>query len=307
MVLVFLTWAPIPEGTGATRAPAVRMRMEGRSIFLRFFSGVQLFAHRGYGSKEDDHPTDDGGQPVIDLGPINDTSDQPQPDHAGNDADPKPDTYGPGEPVSPPRKPDTGIDPNVDNNPPEGSTPEKYPNPDESTPPSPKSAPDPANGEGRPYIPVFLGPSNNDPSHGSSHPPYDASHDSDHPSDGGRDRYTDDYPCGGPFGESLINVLSNNGGDGGDASSGSATSIEYGGDGSSSAYSGAGGNASGGSVYAAPALVNILSDNGGDGGNAASGDSYSATALPHTRALEVMPQAGLSKSTAPDAERYRER
>jgi len=52
-------------------------------------------------------------------------------------------------------------------------------------------------------------------------------------------------------------------------------SVGYGGDGGSSAYSGAGGNAAGGSVKAAPALINILSDNGGDGGDAESGDSYS--------------------------------
>jgi hypothetical protein len=47
-----------------------------------------------------------------------------------------------------------------------------------------------------------------------------------------------------------------------------------GGGGSNSAYSGAGGDASGGSVNAYPALINILSNNGGDGGNAKSGDSF---------------------------------
>jgi hypothetical protein len=37
--------------------------------------------------------------------------------------------------------------------------------------------------------------------------------------------------------------------------------------------SGAGGDASGGSVSAVPALINILSNNGGNGGKAKSGDS----------------------------------
>jgi hypothetical protein len=44
--------------------------------------------------------------------------------------------------------------------------------------------------------------------------------------------------------------------------------------GSSSASSGSGGDASGGSGSDSPALINILSNNGGNGGVAKSGNSY---------------------------------
>ncbi|KAH9964427.1 hypothetical protein BC827DRAFT_930761 [Russula dissimulans] len=243
-------------------------------------SSGSSFAYGGedHHDKEDDHSAGGGGAPVIDLGPITPASDQPeQPPHTGNDADPKPEAHTPGEPVSLPPEPDKGIDHNLDdggNKPPDGGTPGNYVNPNDTTPP-PGPAPDPAAGNSTPDIPIFLGPSGKDPSHGGSNPPYDAPKASEYPGDGGGHKYTDDSPCDGPFGESLINLLSNNGGNGGDASSGAATSVGHGGDGSTSAYSGAGGYAAGGSVKAAPALINILSDNGGDGGDAESGDSYS--------------------------------
>jgi len=100
----------------------------------------------------------------------------------------------------------------------------------------------------------------------------------------------DDPSCDNIFGGSLINILSNNGGDGGDASSGEATrqeevsvslriadnskSIANGKGSGGFSLSGPGGDASGGSVSAVPALINILSNNGGNGGKAESGDSF---------------------------------
>jgi len=173
--------------------------------------------------KEDDQPAD-GGAPVIHLGPITPTGDQPeQPPHTGNDADPKPVVYPPEEPASPPPEPDTGKDHNVvdgGNKPPDGGTPGNYVDPNDPTAPPPP-APDPAADHSN--IPIFLGPSDNGPSHAGNSPPHDAPKDSGYPSDGGRHKYTDDSPCHGPFGGSLINLLSNNGGNGGDASSGAAT------------------------------------------------------------------------------------
>jgi hypothetical protein len=238
--------------------------------------------HRG---SENNRPADGGGPPAIDLGPLPQPGDQPQAEPTGNDTNPKPGANDPGEPAPPHHESKGDIDPNVGdsgNKSVDGSTPVTTP---------PKPSPDPGASKNTPDIPVFLGPSNSNPPPGSSGPPSDAPQGSGYPGDEGRNGYTDDA-CGGLFGGSLINLMSNNGGDGGDASSGAATRQERtspfvhdanfntfesfgdGGSGSNSAYSGTGGDASGGSVNANPALVSILSNNGGDGGDAKSGDSF---------------------------------
>ncbi|KAH9043715.1 hypothetical protein EDB85DRAFT_712935 [Lactarius pseudohatsudake] len=149
---------------------------------------------------------------------------------------------------------------------------------DPVTPPQ-KSEPDPGANGTPPGIPIFLGPSN--PS--SDRPPSgDIGPSSDPPWLHGDEKGFEDNSdpsCDGIFGDifggSLINVLSNNGGDGGDASSGKATSIANGKGGGGLSLSGPGGDASGGSVSAVPGLINILSNNGGKGGKAKSGDSSS--------------------------------
>jgi len=87
-------------------------------------------------------------------------------------------------------------------------------------------------------------------------------------------------------GGGLINLLSGNGGDGGDASSGSA--FAYGKD--AKAYSGHGGDASGGSVedevheepghgygHRSDGIIDVASGNGGDGGDASSGDAIAVS------------------------------
>ena len=258
-------------GTEVTRVLATRTQREGRSYFFFLFVIAILNAtpptHRDHPGGEDNHPADGGGPPAIDLGPA------AEPESTGGGASPKPDAHDPGEPEPPQPKDD--IIPNVGNG----------ENKSADATAQAKPGPDPMAGKSPPDIPVFLGPSNSSPPPGSSSPPSDAPQYSGNPGD-------EDTSCGGgPFGESLVNLLSNNGGDGGDASSGKATRQERtpllvqvsnsntfqsfgdGGSGSNSAYSGAGGDASGGSVNAYPALINILSNNGGDGGDAKSGDS----------------------------------
>jgi len=77
----------------------------------------------------------------------------------------------------------------------------------------------------------------------------------------------------GEFG-SLLNVRSCNGGLGGDAYSGSAAA----GSSNGQTYSGAGGNAPGGSASCnTPEAINIASCNGGNGGDASSGTSGAGT------------------------------
>ncbi|KAF8480975.1 hypothetical protein DFH94DRAFT_828471 [Russula ochroleuca] len=216
---------------------------------------------------EDNHPAGGGGPPTIDLGPM---GDQPPPEPTG-DANPKPGGQDPGESAPPHHESKDGVDPNVGDGGSKSvdeSTPGKTTNADNPAPPPPKPGLDPGAGKSTPEIPVFLGPTNSNPPPGSSGPPSDAPQDLGYPGDEGRNGYTEDTSCDDLFGESLINLMSNNGGDGGDA-------FGDGGSGSNSAYSGAGGDASGGSVNAYPALINILSNNGGDGGNAKSGDSFS--------------------------------
>lgn len=223
--------------------------------------------HRDHPGSEDNHPAGGGGPPAIDLGPTT------QPESTGNSASPKPEAHDPGEPETPQLKDD--IDPNVGNG----------ENKSGDATAQAKPGPDSVAGKNPPDIPVFLGPSNSDRPPGSSGPPSDAPQNSGNPGD-------EDTSCSGLSGESLVNLLSNNGGDGGDASSGTATRQERtsllvqvsnsntfqsfgdGRSGGNSAYSGAGGDASGGSVNAYPALINILSNNGGDGGVAKSGDSF---------------------------------
>jgi hypothetical protein len=160
--------------------------------------------HRG---GEDNHPAGGGGTPAVDLGPITQPGDQPQPEPIANDTNPKPD---PGEPA-PPNKP-------VD-----GNAPGKFTNADNPVTAPPKPGADPGPGKGIPDIPVFLGPSNSNPPPGSGGPPSDAPQGSDNPGDEGR---KPEDTCGGLFGGSLVSLLSNNGGDGGDASSGAATRQE---------------------------------------------------------------------------------
>lgn len=131
--------------------------------------------------------------------------------------------------MPPSNEPKKGMDPNaVDsgNKPADGSTPGKYTNSDNPAAASPNPGPDPGAGENTPDIPVFLGPSNTEPSPGSGSPSSDAPQDLGYPDDEGRHKYNYEVPCGGPFGGPLIDLLSNNGGDGGDASSGSATRQE---------------------------------------------------------------------------------
>ncbi|KAI0005502.1 hypothetical protein BJV74DRAFT_880748 [Russula compacta] len=213
-------------------------------------SGSSYAQGGDYPGDEDDHPSGGG----------------PQPAPVGSDGNAKPGVSDPGVTMPPSNEPkkDSG------NKSADGSTPGKYTNSDNPAAASPKPGPDPGAGENTPDIPILLGPSNTEPSSGSGSPPSDVPQDSGYPDDEGRHKYNYDIPCGSPFGGPLVDLLSNNGGDGGDASLGH-------GDGSSSAYSGAGGIASGGSVYASPGLINVLSDNGGDGGKANSGDSYSVS------------------------------
>lgn len=117
--------------------------------------------------------------------------------------------------------PETGQDTPLQSSP--GST-QPYPpsaNPDDSAP-SPKQEPDHSTGESAPDIPIFLGPSSNDPSPEGNRPPSGSPKSSGYPDDNGRYEYPDNPPCDEYLGGSLINLLSNNGGDGGDASSGDA-------------------------------------------------------------------------------------
>jgi hypothetical protein len=71
---------------------------------------------------------------------------------------------------------------------------------------------------------------------------------------------------------SLLNLFSNNAGDGGSSLSGSASSTSQAGSMvAGGAYSGAGGSASGGSVKGACGMLNMFSNNAGDGGMSSSG------------------------------------
>lgn len=181
------------------------------------------------GDHDDDegkHSADGGGPPAIDLGPITPAEDQPQPEPKADDASPKPGAFDPGEPAPPHHESKSGIDPNVGdsgNKSADVNTPGKTMNPENPAAVPPKPSPNPEASKSTPDIPVFLGPSNNSPP-GSSGPSSNAPHPSG-PDDEGRFAYTDDT-CGGLFDGSLINLLSNNGGDGGDASSGTATRQE---------------------------------------------------------------------------------
>jgi hypothetical protein len=121
------------------------------------------------------------------------------------------------------------IDPNVGdsgNKSADANTPEKPVNPENPATVPPKPSSDPEAAKTTPDIPVFLGPSNSPPP-GNSGPSSSAPQNSGYPGDKGRYGYTDDTPCDdGLLDEPLVNLLSNNGGDGGDASSGAATRQE---------------------------------------------------------------------------------
>ena len=184
-------------------------------------------ARRDHRDDDGKHPADGGGPPAIDLGPITPAGDQPQPEPNGNDPSPKPGAFDPGEPVPLHHEPKSGVDSNVGdggNKSPDAKTPGKTINPEIPATAPPKPGPDPEAGKGTPDIPIFLGPSNNSPPPGNSGPSSNAQQ-TGHPGDEGKYGYTDDT-CGGLFDEPLINLLSNNGGDGGDASSGAATRQE---------------------------------------------------------------------------------
>lgn len=187
---------------------------------------ASLPTHSDHHDDEGKHPADGGGPPAIDLGPMTPAGDQPQSEPNGNDTSPKPGAFDPGKPAPPRHEPKSGIDPNVgdgENKPADANTPGKTMNPE--TPPTapPKPVLDPEAGKSTSDIPIFLGPSNNSPPPGSSDPSSNAPQKSGYPGDEGRYGYTDGTPCDGLFDEPLINLLSNNGGDGGDASSGAAT------------------------------------------------------------------------------------
>ena len=187
---------------------------------------ASLPGHRDHPEDEGKHPADGGGPPAIDLGPITPADDQPQPVANGNDASPKPGAFDPGEPAPPHHESKSGIDPNVGdggNKSADANTPEKAMKPENPATALPKPGPDPEPGKSTPDIPIFLGPSNNNPPPGSSGPSSNTPQQSGYPGDEGRYAYSDDTPCGGFLDEPLINLLSNNGGDGGDASSGAAT------------------------------------------------------------------------------------
>ena len=108
----------------------------------------------------------------------------------------------------------------------DANPPEKPMNPENPATVPPKPSSDPEAPKTTPDIPVFLGPSNSSPPPGNSSPPSSAPQNSGYPGDKGGYGYTDDTPCDGLLDEPLINLLSNNGGDGGDASSGAATRQE---------------------------------------------------------------------------------
>jgi hypothetical protein len=210
-----------------TRVPATRMHKEGGSFFPFAVAilDASLSAHRDHHGDEDNHPAGGGGPPTIDLGPM---GDQPPPEPTG-DANPKPGGQDPGESAPPHHESKDGVDPNVGDGGSKSvdeSTPGKTTNADNPAPPPPKPGLDPGAGKSTPEIPVFLGPTNSNPPPGSSGPPSDAPQDLGYPGDEGRNGYTEDTSCDDLFGESLINLMSNNGGDGGDASSGAATRQE---------------------------------------------------------------------------------
>jgi hypothetical protein len=183
--------------------------------------------YRDHRDDEGKHSADGGGPPAIDLGPITPADDKPQPEPNGNDASPKPGAFDPGDPPPPHHESKGDIDPNVSdggNKSADANTPGKTMNPETPAAGPPKPAPDPEAGKSTPDIPIFLGPSNNGPPP-SSGPSSNAPQKSGYTGEG-RYEDTDDTPCGGLFDEPLINLLSNNGGDGGDASSGAATRQE---------------------------------------------------------------------------------
>jgi hypothetical protein len=293
LVLGCLALPQVQVGTEATRAPVAHMRREGTLELLCFGCPGTYIWHRDY-LDDGDRPTASGGQPVVNLGPSESTPPgdphQPKPVDVTPPNDKNPDLSGPGDELPPPQNHDA----------PKGDTPaSSQPGPpppppppqntgDSVTPPQ-KSEPDP----GPTDVPIFLGPGNpsgDKPSSGDIGPSSDPPWNTD-PHDNEKEYEGDGDPsCGGIFGGSLINILSNNGGDGGDASSGKATrqeagsvffriadnskSIANGKGGGALSQSGHGGIASGGSVTAVPALINILSNNGGNGGKAKSGDSF---------------------------------
>lgn len=183
---------------------------------------ASLFAHSDHRDDEGKHPADGGGPPAIDLGPIPPAGDQPQPEPNVNDTSPKPATLDPGKPAPPHHEPKSDIDPNVGDG---GNKPAdaKPMNPETPDTAPPKPGLDPEAGKNTPDIPIFLGPSNNSPPPGSSGPSSNAPQKSGNPDDEERYGYSDDTPCGGILDGPLVNLLSSNGGDGGDASSGTAT------------------------------------------------------------------------------------
>ena len=186
---------------------------------------ASLPLYRDYHDKEDDHPTNDqSAPPTINLGPINQSGDKPQPEPTGSYTDQKPGVIDPGSPTPPLKEPEGDMDHNVVN---DGSNNTTNSGDPATAPPKPGS--ETGAGKDASDIPIFLGPSNADPPPGSGGPLSDAPQESGYRGDGGKHKYPDkihDYPetsCGDHFGEPLINLLSGNGGYGGDASSGAVT------------------------------------------------------------------------------------
>jgi hypothetical protein len=111
-------------------------------------------------------------------------------------------------------------------------TPAKNTNSDNPATAPSNPAPDTGPGGNPPDIPIFLGPSNVDSPPSSSGPQNDPPQDPSHKDADGRHKdphehkYPDETYCDDNFGVPLINLLSDNGGDGGDASSGAATRQE---------------------------------------------------------------------------------
>jgi hypothetical protein len=209
-------------------------------------SGHNTTYDRDYPGNYDDlsdHLSDGGDPPAIDLGPSK-SGDPPQPgpeqEPSESDADPKPDMYGPGDPAPSPPEPDTSINPDEGNkstdtgqDAPLQSSPgsaQPYPPPADTgeSPPSPKQEPEP--GESPSDLPIFLGPTNNYPPPEGHRPPSSSPQGSGYPDEEESYKHPKKPPyetsCDEYVGGSLINLLSNNGGDGGDASSGAATRQE---------------------------------------------------------------------------------
>jgi hypothetical protein len=223
------------EETEAMRAPVAHTHRGGmsRNLFLAVAvrSGSNSTYDRDYSSNHDhdhsDHPSDGGGPPAIDLGPATQSGDQHQQDPSGSGADPIPGASGPGDQAPP--SPGNGMIPDEGSKSEDTGQDTPLPSPPGSAQPAdtgdsvspPKQ--DPYHDESPSDTPVLLGPDNGHPSPEGYHSSPEGS---GYPDDKGRHGHPDYTDCDEHFGLSLINLMSGNGGDGGDASSGAATRQE---------------------------------------------------------------------------------